>query len=132
MTREAAKAFEASILELAGYLGYRRAHFRPALTKHGWRTPVSADGKGFPDLLLVHPERGFLFAELKTGAGRLEPEQIAWRDTIVLAGGRWYLWTDRCRIEDIAAELRDPIGTHTPPHGRWPHVDPQLTIEEAS
>lgn len=40
--------WQAQVIELAHILGWTVAHFRPALTKHGWRTPVQADGAGFP------------------------------------------------------------------------------------
>lgn len=42
------RQWQAQVIELARILGWRVAHFRPALTKHGWRTPVQADGAGFP------------------------------------------------------------------------------------
>ena len=46
-------ALQDNVIELAHVLNYVVAHFRPARTAHGWVTPVSADGKGFPDLVLV-------------------------------------------------------------------------------
>jgi hypothetical protein len=46
--------------------GWRAAHFRPARTAKGWRTPVAADGAGFPDLVLVRRTR-IVAAELKSG-----------------------------------------------------------------
>ena len=50
-----------AVIQLARLLGWRVAHFRPAMTTRGWRTPVSADGAGFPDLGGGHPkERGLL------------------------------------------------------------------------
>src|SRR5258705_9090381 len=42
-----------AVLQLCRVLGLRTAHFRPARTEKGWRTPVSGDGKGFPDLIIV-------------------------------------------------------------------------------
>jgi len=58
------KVLQDNILEVAKLFRWRRAHFRPARTKHGWRTPVQADGKGFPDLILVKPPR-LIIAEVK-------------------------------------------------------------------
>jgi len=72
-----------AVIELARLLGYRCAHFRPAQTTRGWRTPVSADGAGFPDLVLAHPkQRRLLFVELKAARGRLSMEQVEWLDTL--------------------------------------------------
>jgi hypothetical protein len=76
-----------AIIEMAHAFEWRVAHFRPALTKHGWRTPVSADGKGFPDLLLVHPERKLvLYREIKTKYEKLSPEQAEWGAWLLAAG----------------------------------------------
>lgn len=71
-------AWQAQVLALAKLCGWRVAHFRPAMTQSGrWVTPVQADGKGFPDLVLV---RGgvLLVVELKAERGRLSDEQAAW------------------------------------------------------
>lgn len=66
-------------IDAARILGWLVAHFRQAKTEKGWRTPVSADGKGFPDLVLVHPiKRRLIFAELKGKRGRTSPEQAIW------------------------------------------------------
>jgi len=129
VNQTAAKQFEANIIELMHLLGWKVASFRPALTKHGWRTAVQADGKGFPDIHAIHPVHGILYAELKTGKGRLEPAQIEWRDLIITAGYRYHLWTDKCRFEDIAQELRGD-GTHDAPHGRYPHIHPDRLFQE--
>lgn len=80
------------VIETAQLLGWRVAHFRPARTAHGWRTPVEADGKGFPDLVLVRDR--VVFVELKCGRNRLSPEQDAWLEALKLAGVEAYLWTD--------------------------------------
>lgn len=65
------------IIDLAHICGWTVAHFRPALTKHGYRTPVSADGKGWPDLFLVKPPRMVVF-ECKSQYEKLSPEQEKW------------------------------------------------------
>ncbi len=79
-----------SVLELAGLLKWRTAHFRPALTKHGWRTAVAGDGKGFPDLVLVRDR--VLFVELKSARGQLSIEQQDWFHALGDAGAERYIW----------------------------------------
>ena len=66
-----------AVIELAQFLGWRVAHFRPARTEKGWRTPVQGDGKGFPDLVLARHGR-VLFAELKSEKAKLSAEQDLW------------------------------------------------------
>ena len=79
-----------SVIELAHLFGWRVAHFRPAMTKHGWRTPVSADGKGFPDLVLVRDR--VLFVELKSAKGRLSDDQLDWAAALTNAGVEYHCW----------------------------------------
>jgi hypothetical protein len=71
------RAFQQAVIEAAQIAGWRVAHFRPAETKKGWRTPVQADGAGFPDLVLVKPPR-VLFVELKAQTGSLTQAQMTW------------------------------------------------------
>ena len=76
-----------NIVQLAHLHGWMVAHFRPAKTDKGWRTPVSADGKGFPDLLLIHPQRGkLLVIEVKIPPNHLSEEQKDWIDWFQEAG----------------------------------------------
>ncbi len=85
--------FQAAVMELAQVCGWLRAHFRPAQNLRGqWRTAVAGDGKGFPDLVLVHPDRGVVFAELKSERGRTTPEQDRWLEVLAEAGARVHLW----------------------------------------
>lgn len=81
-----------AVIELARLLGWRVAHFRPAMTAKGWRTPVEGDGKGFPDLVLVRGTR-LIFAELKSDHGRLSIEQQEWNHWLILATPEVYVWT---------------------------------------
>jgi hypothetical protein len=83
--------FQRAVIEAAQLLGWRVAHFRPAQTKHGWRTPVQADGKGFPDLVLLRG-RELLVRELKDG-GKLTPEQNAWLAAFAAASVDARVWT---------------------------------------
>lgn len=82
--------WEKVVGQYAQYQGWKVAHFRRAQTSKGWRTPVGFDGKGFVDFVMAR-ER-VVYAELKTGSGRLSKEQREWRDAIEAAGGEWYLW----------------------------------------
>lgn len=98
-------AFTKQVLDLARVFGWRSAHFRPARTANGgWRTAVSGDGVGWPDLVLC---RGavILVAELKVGRGKATPEQQAWLAAFRAAGVPAFEW----RPEDweaIEAVLR--------------------------
>jgi len=65
------------VLETAQLFSWLRAHFRAARTSRGWRTPVEADGKGFPDLVLVRAGR-MKVVELKGDGGKLSHEQELW------------------------------------------------------
>ena len=84
--------FEAALVDLAHTFGWAAVGFRPARTNKGWRTPVKWDGKGWPDLVLTHPKHGVIFAELKTGRGRLSPEQTEWQTRLGDAGQRVFVW----------------------------------------
>lgn len=90
-----------AVTDLATILGWEWAHFRPAQTSKGWRTPVSGPlGKGFPDLLLIRESNGqVLFAELKADGGRVSQEQAHFIDILfpatirahgVIATAVWY------------------------------------------
>jgi hypothetical protein len=68
---------QAAVIECAQLLGWRVAHFRVAKTEKGWRTPVSADGAGFPDLVMVRGGR-LIFAELKGDGGAMRTAQVEW------------------------------------------------------
>ena len=97
--------FQSGVLELAKLSGWVVAHFRPAKTSRGWRTPVAADGAGWPDLVLVHPVRGkVLYRELKRDGGKLRPEQERWRDVLQAAGADWAQWTP-ADLDSIAETL---------------------------
>jgi hypothetical protein len=91
------------VIELAHLFGWRVAHFRPCKTGRGWRTPVQADGAGFPDLVLVGRGR-VIVAELKRETGRATPDQLAWLAAFTDAGVESVVWTPSC-FDAIAAEL---------------------------
>lgn len=82
------REFQRKVIDTAHTFGWRVAHFRTAMNARGhYQTPVGADGAGWPDLVLVHPDRGLvLYRELKAGRGRLSPAQEDWQ--VWLAGAR--------------------------------------------
>lgn len=82
--------FQDQVIELARLHGWRVAHFRPARTAEGWRTPVAADGAGWPDLVLVREV--VLFRELKRQGGRLGVAQQEWGARLAAAGADWAVW----------------------------------------
>lgn len=78
------------IIDLAQLCGWRVAHFRPARTDKGWRTPMQGN-KGFPDLVLAR--RGeVIIAELKSDKGKMSADQEEWATAI---GARFVLWRPR-------------------------------------
>jgi len=81
----------AAVLDLARVFGWRTAHFRAAMTAHGWRTAVAGDGAGFPDLVLVRGSR-VIAIELKSDTGALTPEQRRWMDALTDAGVLACVW----------------------------------------
>lgn len=113
---ESEASFQTWVIEYAHLKGWLVAHFRPArIVKDGkvsYRTAVSADGAGFPDLVLVR-NGVVIFAECKSETGKPSPAQELWLTTLMgddyLAkwGGRGsfkvFVWrpSDRERIMDI-------------------------------
>lgn len=81
MRRPSEKQLQNAVIEEARLRGWRVAHFRPARVMRGgkeiYETPVAADGKGFPDLVLVRPPR-LMFVEMKSHIGKASPEQLTW------------------------------------------------------
>lgn len=67
--------FQRQVTDLATIFGWSWAHFRPAQTSRGWRTPVSGPlGAGFPDLVMVRRDR-LIFAELKRDKAKVTDQQ---------------------------------------------------------
>lgn len=102
--REVAAAMpEAALLNhvigIARLYGWRSAHFRPAQTARGRHiTAVAGDGKGYPDLTLVHGPAGRLvFAELKSQRGTYGPGQAEWLTA----------------LDDVAIRVDGIVAVHT-------------------
>ena len=96
-----------AVLELAKRLGWRTAHFRPALTQTGrWVTAVQGDGAGFPDLVLAR-WGVVLFVELKAAKGRVSPAQAIWHG--VLPKDSVFVWRPCDWLDGtIETVLREP------------------------
>ena len=73
--------FQSQVIQLARHCGWKVAHFRPARVivrgKETWRTPCEGDAAGFPDLVLAKNGMTWFF-ELKSEAGKLSENQVAW------------------------------------------------------
>jgi hypothetical protein len=86
---------------------------------HTWFSKRS--GRGFPDLVLVHPSRGIIFAELKTARGRVRPEQAAWLDALrAAASSNRAVWVCLWRPEHLIAAAEFLLGQRSAPPGIWP------------
>jgi hypothetical protein len=94
-----------AVTDLAGIYGFSWVHFRPAETKHGWRTPVEGPlGKGWPDLVLVNVvRRRLMFAELKTQLAQPDADQAAVLAYLGEAGCEVHVWRP--------SDLGDPVET---------------------
>lgn len=86
------RELQKGIIELARRLGWKVAHTPPVETVRGWRTPtLGAEGKGFPDLLLVRDR--VIVAEVKGDTDRMKPEQHEWLTAFRFAGVAAHVWT---------------------------------------
>ena len=106
---ESERDFQQKVVDYAHLTGWKVAHFRPAYTEKGWRTPVAADGKGFVDLVLAKVGREVIYAELKTNRGKLTREQGDWKFILSQCPGVEYkIWRPRDweQIEKILGEGR--------------------------
>ena len=95
--RMSGKALQKSIIDLAHLYNWKCAHFQSVLAtrKDGsasWRTPVQADGKGFPDVFMVRDRRA-LAVEVKGDGDTVKPEQAAWHYAIGKTAVEMYVWT---------------------------------------
>src|SRR5688572_30665662 len=92
--------WQRQVTDAAELFGWTWAHFRPAMTSKGWRTPVSGPmGAGFPDLIMVRGGE-LILAELKSQDGQLTPDQ---RDVLEILGRAVPVYT--WRPADLPAVL---------------------------
>jgi hypothetical protein len=95
--------FMEQVVELAHLKGWRVCHFRPGRTASGWRTAVSFDAQGWPDLCLVR-ER-VVCAELKSEHGVLSTLQSDWITALEAAKAEVYVFrpSDWPKVERVLA-----------------------------
>ena len=94
------RMFLDQVMQIARMNGWQVFHASPHLVRPGvWRS----DGQGFPDLLMAHPQRGVIAAELKTDTGKLSPAQIVWRNALA-PNMEWVLWRPK-DLDAIAKRL---------------------------
>ncbi len=100
-------AFQSQIIDLAHLNGWKVAHFRTARVGKSWMTPVAGDGKGWPDLFLVHPVTGDTLAvELKKEYGSaVTPEQYEWLSWLKGCGVDVRVWRPSM-IDEAITRLR--------------------------
>jgi len=82
------KLFQDQVLQIARMNGWKWSHHSAHQVRGRWMS----DSPGTPDLMLMHPLRGFILAELKSETGQATPAQVEW---IVGALGHTvetYLW----------------------------------------
>ena len=76
-------ALQAQVEQIARSLGWLVYH------THDSRRSAA----GFPDVVAVHPRRGrIVWAELKSGKGRVSDAQHEWLDALTEAGAEVYVW----------------------------------------
>jgi hypothetical protein len=94
------RIFQSKVEQIASMNGWLIFHPTPHQVRPG---VFRSDGKGFPDLVLAHRERGVIFAELKLGAGKLSPMQVIWANALK-PHVEYYVWREN-QIELIAERL---------------------------
>jgi hypothetical protein len=100
MAEPSERLWQDKVEHIAKMNGWLVFHPSPHAVRQGvWRT----DGQGFPDLVLAHPTRGLIFAELKTEQGKVSPAQKRW-GLALSPHAEWYLWRPS-QIDLIAKRL---------------------------
>jgi len=91
------KDWQDEVIATAHLCGWFVAHSKPCRLGKKTMTAWGADGKGYPDLTLVHPQFGLLFRELKQDKNYPSPEQREWGRRLHAGGGNWAVWKPRDR-----------------------------------
>lgn len=106
-------AFQAQVMQLARVLGWKAYH------THDSRR----SDPGFPDLVLVHPQHGVLFRELKTERGRVSDAQRTWLAALAASGADAAVWRPHDKSSGLVEfELRGGHTDHGAPVDVGPHT----------
>jgi hypothetical protein len=81
---------QTAVLDRCRVYQLRAVHFRPARTAQGWRTPVQADGAGWPDATIVGSK--LIIRELKAQGAYPTAGQRVWLDALTAAGIDACVW----------------------------------------
>ena len=92
---------------LAVIFGWEHVHFRPAMTKHGYRTAGSGSmAMGWPDLILARPrDCRIIAAELKRDGAKTSPDQDRVLEVLAASGLEVYVWRP-ADLDEITRVLR--------------------------
>lgn len=101
------RIFQDQVVQIARMNGWHIHHATPHKVGNTWRS----DGQGTPDLILAHPQRGLIFAELKTERGKMTPHQKLWALAIA-PWAEYYLWRPS-QLQLIATRLGGPPNVET-------------------
>lgn len=108
--RISGRVLQATIIELAHMYGWRVAHWPSVrITGRGggsyYATPLAADTKGFPDLVLVRRNDRTMFVEIKGDGDKIRPDQQQWISDIASTGVEMYVWTPRDLDAGVIQEM---------------------------
>lgn len=96
--------FQDQVVELAGKFGWRHLHVRRTIGR-GRKWVTATNLKGWPDLFLFRPDRGYVAAELKIPPDKATPEQAELLAYLALMPATFpKLWTPN-DWDDIQATL---------------------------
>lgn len=121
--------FQKTVVEIAHRFNWKVAHFPTANPEGRFRTVISADAAGWPDLSLVR-ER-LLFIECKAAKGALSPSQALWLDSLLKAGCEAYIVRpdDLEAIQDVLRHPGSRVGL-SPAGWTWTYFLQEKTKEE--
>jgi hypothetical protein len=102
--------WQKKVIQIAHGLGWKIAHFKGVAMRRQngtvfFCTPVSADGAGWPDLVMTKGKR-LIAAELKVGYNRVSDTQKGWLTSLAETGVETYVWkpTDLEEMSKILGE----------------------------